>query len=48
MAAIKYSENDKNENDKRKRTNFLHPSRPSYAQKPAFSWAPRFVADERL
>ena len=34
--------------NKRKRTNLLRPSRPSYVQKPAFSWALRFVADEHL
>ena len=43
LAAIKYSENDKG-----KITNLLRPSRPSCVQKPAFSWAPRFAADERL
>ena len=43
MAAIKYSENNKG-----KITNLLCPSRPSCVQKPAFSWASRFVADECL
>ena len=43
MATIKYSENDKG-----KITNLLRSSRPSCVQKPAFSWAPRFAADERL